>query len=44
MQEIVWKVYNDFDKDRKKQEALQADKEDILEIEKLEKDIKNIKK
>ncbi len=42
MQEIVWKIYYDFDDKRKKQEAIQADQEDILEVEKLEKKLKEI--
>ena len=44
MEEQVSEIYKSFDKRRKKFEALQADKEDLEELKKLEQEIKNKKK
>ncbi len=43
MEKLVGKIYDDFDEKRKKYEAKLADKEDLKEIENLEKQIKNRK-
>lgn len=40
MEKQVRKIYSDFDKRRKKYEALQADKDDIEELKQIENDIK----
>jgi len=40
MEKLVSKIYDDFDEKRKKYEAELADKEDLQEIENLEKQLK----
>ena len=40
MEKLVSKMYDDFDEKRKKYEAKLADKEDLQEIENLEKQLK----
>ncbi len=44
MEKRVSEIYSNFDKRRKEFEALQADKEDLDELVKLEQEIKNKKK
>ena len=41
MKEIVNKIYEKFDKKRKKQEVLEEDKKELLELEQLEKKLKS---
>jgi hypothetical protein len=44
MEKQVLEIYKSFDKRRKEFEALQADKEDLEELKKLEQEINNLKK
>ncbi len=44
MEKLVSEVYTNFDKRRKEYEALEADKEDLEELKKLEQEIKSKKK
>ena len=44
MEKQVNEIYANFDNRRKEYEALQADKEDLDELKKLEREIKNKKK